>query len=99
MLISLRIYLSCQDSFPDPFITKHDFSILYELLCMKIWVTFVEALLDESLRVDLADRKGISWTLKRKLGLFATTNSSPDISRCWLCNLQTSTRGRSSHFA
>ena len=33
------LYLSCQDYHPDPFITKHLFSILWGQWCMKIGVT------------------------------------------------------------
>jgi hypothetical protein len=36
----LKVYSSCQDHHPDPFITKHLFSILYEAMVHEDGVTF-----------------------------------------------------------
>jgi hypothetical protein len=85
MLISLRIYLSCQDLFPGPFITKHDFSILYESLCMKIWVTFEEALLDECRGSILRAERGFLGPWEENLAYLVPQNSSLDVV-CVICS-------------
>jgi hypothetical protein len=56
---------------------------------MKIWVTFVEALLDGCMRLDLEGSKGISWTWGGKLGLIwyhrINLQISPDVV-CVMCS-------------